>query len=513
MRVHVPGDIYGRSLAVQARRDRGRYAVPRGPCDIVPARMDALARRRQLRVNTAGARSLSIFSIVPVLAFLPIVPVVPILLMGAIAALTGCPGTETPEEVSGCRSDQECKGDRICESGACVAPRPPGAGAIGTAPPPMQAAQPLASRWTRGGPGLAHPSRGSGPEGQPVVVWDVDLGSVVFASPTLAKIGGEVVALVGTHAGRFVGVAVEGARAGQVVLDVNLGGMVWASATTGDGRAYVGADDDTLYAIDLANKQVVWTLKVGNCDAPRVPGPEGARCDADGGPTIGPDGDLYLGADGVYRIGRDGKVRWHYPNLSPADAEAKARHVFAAPLVSADGNLYVGTQDGLVVSLKAADGQLRWTYNVRADVDGSPTMGEDGDLYIGADDGRLYALRSDGSLRWSFVAQKDIRSAAAVATSGALYVGSFDGNLYALAPSGDVKLVLPTGGRIAATPVIDARGTVFVGSQDDHLYAVSPRGRVLWSHEMPGDVDSSVAITDSGVVVVGCDDGHLRALK
>ena len=510
MRVHVPGDIYGRSLAVQARRDRGRYAVPRGPCDIVPARMDALARRRQLRVNTAGARSLSIFSIVPVLAFLPIVPVVPILLMGAIAALTGCPGTETPEEVSGCRSDQECKGDRICESGACVAPRPPGAGAIGTAPPPMQSVQ---SRWTRGGPGLAHPSRGSGPEGQPVVVWDVDLGSVVFASPTLAKIGGEVVALVGTHAGRFVGVAVEGARAGQVVLDVNLGGMVWASATTGDGRAYVGADDDTLYAIDLANKQVVWTLKVGNCDAPRVPGPEGARCDADGGPTIGPDGDLYLGADGVYRIGRDGKVRWHYPNLSPADAEVKARHVFAAPLVSADGNLYVGTQDGLVVSLKAADGQLRWTYNVRADVDGSPTMGEDGDLYIGADDGRLYALRSDGSLRWSFVAQKDIRSAAAVATSGALYVGSFDGNLYALAPSGDVKWVLPTGGRIAATPVIDARGTVFVGSQDDHLYAVSPRGRVLWSHEMPGDVDSSVAITDSGVVVVGCDDGHLRALK
>ncbi len=423
--------------------------------------------------------------------------------------LAACPGTESPEEVSGCRSDSECKGDRICESGACVAPRPPEAGAIGTAPPPMQAAQVLAAGWTRGGPGLAHPALGSGPEAAPTQLWEVDLGSVVFGSPTLTKIGEDVVALVGTHAGRFVGVAVEGLRAGQVVLDMNLGGMVWATASTADGRAYIGADDDTLYAIDLANKKTVWTLKVGNCGAPRVPGPEGARCDADGGPTIGPDGDLYLGADGIYRIGRDGKIRWHYP----AEAEMKAKHVFAAPLVAGDGNLYVGTQDGLVVSLTTADGKLRWTYNVRADVDGAPAMGEDGNLYIGADDGRLYALRSDGSLRWSFVAQKDIRAAAAVAASKALYVGSFDGNLYALAPSGDVKWVLPTGGRIAATPVIDARGTVYVGSQDDHLYAVSAKGRVLWSHELPGDVDSSVAITDSGVIVVGCDDGHLRALK
>ena len=425
--------------------------------------------------------------------------------------LMACPGTESPDEVSGCRSDSECKGERICESGACVAPRPPGA--IGTAPPPMQAPQVLASGWTRGGPGLSRQAVGSGPEAAPTVLWDVDLGSVLFASPVLAQVGEDQAALVGTHAGRFVGVAVEGPRAGQVVLDVNLGGMVWATATAADGRAYVGADDDTLYAIDLANKKVVWTLKLGNCDGARVPGPEGARCDADGGPTIGPDGDLYLGADGVYRVGRDGKVRWHYPSAPAGDTSLKAKHVFAAPVVTGDGNLYVGTQDGLIVALKTEDGGLRWTYNVRADVDGAPALGEDGNLYVGADDGRLYALRSDGSLRWSFVAQKDIRSAPAVAASGALYVGSFDGNLYALAPSGDVKWVLPTGGRIAATPVIDARGTIYVGSQDDHLYAVSPQGRVLWSHEMPGDVDSSVAISDGGVIVVGCDDGHLRALK
>ena len=418
-------------------------------------------------------------------------------------ALLACPATEVPGEESGCRKDTDCKGERVCEAGVCVAPRP-----VAAETRPAEPALAPRSGWQRGGPGRAGQTLGTGPEGQPSVLWDVDLGAVVFASPALAQVGGELTALVGTHAGRFVGVAVEGPRAGQLVLDLNLGGMVWASAAVADGRAYVGADDDTLYAIDLDGKRVAWSLKVGNCGEPRVPGPEGARCDADGGPTIGADGDLYLGADGVYRVGRDGKVRWHYP----ADAETKARHVFAAPLV-ADGDVYVGGQDGLILALKAADGALRWSYNVKADVDGGPAMGEDGNLYVGADDGRLYALRSDGSLRWSFVAQKDIRAAAAVAASGAVYIGSFDGNLYALAPSGDVKWVLPTGGRIAASPVIDAAGTIYVGSQDHHLYAVSPKGRVLWTFELPGDVDSSVAISDSGIVVVGCDDGHLRALR
>lgn len=426
------------------------------------------------------------------------------------AALAGsvvaCPWTEATEPPGarevGCAKDTDCKGDRICEAGVCVAPRP--------AEPAASARTPVAlpaGAWLRGGPGGAGPARGRGPDREPRELWDRDLGAVVFASPALGAVGGEPAALVGTHGGRFVGVGIDGPRAGLIVLDVAVGGMVWGTAAVAGARAYVGADDDTLYAIDLDKKAVAWTLKVGNCDGARVPGPEGARCDADGGPTLLPDGDLILGADGVYRIGPEGQIRWHYP----ADPEAQAKHVFAAPLVAGDA-IYVGGQDGLFLSL-STDGQLRWTYSIRADVDGGPALGPDGALYVGADDGRLYALRTDGSLRWSFVAQKDIRSAVAVGPGGVVYATSFDGNLYALAPSGDVKWVLPTGGKIHASPVVDAAGNVFFGSEDDHLYAVSPKGKVLWSIELPGDIDSSVAITDDGVLVVGCDDGHLRAFR
>lgn len=416
----------------------------------------------------------------------------------------GCPWNEATEapapRESGCTKDTDCKGDRICEAGVCVAPRPvePAASARTEAPQ---------GPWTRGGPGGAGPARGRGPDKEPRELWDRELGAVVFASPALGKIGGEEVALVGTHGGRFAGVALGGPKAGEVVLDVPLGGMVWATAAVAGSRAYVGADDDTLYAIDLEKRAIAWTLKVGNCDGARVPGPEGSRCDADGGPTIAPGGDLILGADGVYRISPEGQIRWHYP----ADQEILAKHVFAAPLVAGDGAIYVGGQDGLFMSL-GADGALRWTYSVRADVDGGPALGPDGALYVGADDGRTYALRTDGSLRWSFVAQKDIRSAVAVGED-AVYVTSFDGNLYALAPSGAVKWVLPTGGKIHASPVVDAAGNIFFGSEDDHLYAVSPKGKVLWALELGGDIDSSVAIADDGTLVVGCDDGHLRAFR
>jgi outer membrane protein assembly factor BamB len=426
----------------------------------------------------------------------------------AVSAAPGCQWTESTEAPaargeSGCTKDTDCKGDRICEAGICVAPRPPEP-PVATAPAPASSAV----GWARGGPGHPGPTAAKGPTEEPKEIWDRDLGAVVFASPALGTVSGEPAALVGTHGGRFVGVALGGARAGEIVLDVTLGGMVWATAAVAGSRAYVGADDDTLYAIDLDKQAIAWTLKLGNCDGARVPGPEGARCDADGGPTIAPNGDLIVGADGVYRISPEGQIRWHYPR----DPNVHAKHVFAAPLVAGDGTIYVGGQDGLFMSL-SADGELRWTYSIRADVDGGPALGEGGTLYVGADDGRVHALRTDGSLRWSFVAQKDIRSAIAIGEGGAVYATSFDGNLYALSPGGDVKWVLPTGGKIHATPVVDAAGNIFFGSQDERLYAVTPRGKVLWAIDLGADIDSSVAIASDGTLVVGCDDGHLRAFR
>ncbi|MFO7564994.1 MAG: PQQ-binding-like beta-propeller repeat protein [Enhygromyxa sp.] len=389
--------------------------------------------------------------------------------------------------------------------------------ALTTPPEPQPQAKPTAGqgqRWFRGGPGHAGASAAIGPTREPTQLWSIELGAVVFATPTLA-VGqsGALTAYVGTHAGRFVGVEVEGDRAGTIVFEQDLGGRIWATAAAaGEGeelRLFVGNDDDTLFSIaPAAAEPIAWKLRLGNCESTRSPGPEGARCDVDGGPTIGPDGDLFVGADGVYRISQAGEIRWHWP---PADKEERPKHVFSTPVVSADGRVYFGGQDGFVTALDAETGELRWQYTVRADVDGSGVIGPDGEFFIGADDGRVHALRSDGSLRWSFVAQRDIRSSIGIAPDGTIYVSSFDHNLYSIAASGEVNWVLPTGGTLHSSPVVDAAGTVYFGSQDDHLYAVSPAGKVLWAIDLGADVDSSVAISEGGLLVIGADDGTLRA--
>jgi outer membrane protein assembly factor BamB len=398
-------------------------------------------------------------------------------------------------------------------AGECLAPKP-----STEIPEPAEVVEPKpadqAAGWYRGGPGHAGTSAAVGPKQEPREVWAVQLGAVVFATPALAASPTGPTAYVGTHAGRFVGVRVEGEQAGKIEFDIDLGGRIWTTAASaGEAeslRLYVGNDDDSLIALaPAASEPIVWRLRLGSCENTRSPGPEGARCDVDGGPTIGPDGDLYVGADGVYRISPDAEIRWHWPN---AETEPRPKHVFSTPVLSADGRVYVGGQDGFVTALSAETGEQVWQYAVRSDVDGSGVLGSDGALFIGADDGRIHAIRSDGSLRWSFVAQRDIRSSLGIAPDGTLYATSFDGNLYSLAPTGEVNWVLPTGGVIHSSPVVDRDGTIFFGSQDDHLYAVSPAGKVLWAIDLGADIDSSVAITESGVLIVGSDDGTLRGL-
>ena len=426
----------------------------------------------------------------------------------------GCPDTGSADPSTGCTADLDCKGDRICEAGRCVNPRaeagaasPASAATAESATDPEQGPR----AWTRGGPGLPWPSPFEGPAATPKLAWDIDLGTVVFGTPAIVtrKDLGADVAYVGTHGGRFVGVIVSGPRASERVLDLDFGARMWGKPAVDEaGILYVGADDDTLRAIDPKSGDVKWSLKLGDCDGTNQPGPEGARCDVDGGPTLGPDGALYVAADGLYKIERSkGEVLWHWP-----PDEEDRMHAASTPVVDAKGRVRFGDQAGYINAVDER-GETLWRYKVGPDVDGAGILGSDGTFYVGADDGRVYALRSDGSLKWSFVAQRDIRSALAHGPNEEIYVTSFDHNLYALAEDGSVKWVLPTEGIIASSPVVDAAGRIYFGSQDDHLYAVAPTGKVSWRYAFEGDVDASVAIASDGTLVVGGDDGHLRALS
>ena len=64
--------------------------------------------------------------------------------------------------------------------------------------------------------------------------------------------------------------------------------------------------------------------------------------------------------------------------------------VTSSPAV-ADGRVYVGSVDGYVYCLNAADGSLAWRYKTGSGVWSSPAVA-DGKVYVGSYDGYVYCL-------------------------------------------------------------------------------------------------------------------------
>ncbi|MEZ4429563.1 MAG: PQQ-binding-like beta-propeller repeat protein [Nannocystaceae bacterium] len=340
--------------------------------------------------------------------------------------------------------------------------------------------------------------------------------------PILADRGGETIAYVGAHDGRFVGVWVTGPKAGTLAVEVQLDGIVWGTAAVdADGTVFIGTDSDQLVALALDGTRR-FSLRLGACDPPRAPGPVGVRCDVDGGPTLALDGDLYVGADAVYRITRTGEIRWRYAAPEPAAETGEAtdtddaapppvlEHVFAAPVVTRAGDVYVGTQGLGLVALDANGGE-RWRVELAGDVDGAPAIGSDGMIYVGDDGGRVTAIRPTGTVLWSVPVGGSVRSAITLDDQGTLYVSSLGGQVHAISPRGLIDWTFTAGGPVQATPVIDAAGVIYFGGQDEHLYAIARGGALRWQLEIPAQVDSAVAVVE-GVLVFGADDGMLRAV-
>lgn len=448
--------------------------------------------------------------------------------LGAAFAL-GC--RSLMPEPTPCRSDADCKLQRICDLGSCTwapgtGPQAPTAKA-GAAPlTPPAAAGPTATNEAAGARGGVANGAGSvqavamyrgGPEHRgrslfklpkrrPSVTWAFSTGGPVTSSPALIAEpinGVDPGVLIGSHDGRVFLLDAQG----RARWTFSTSDLVWSSPalSAGDARGpvvYVGSDDDHLYAIDARTGQQRWKARIGACRESRGVGPEASRCDVDAGPTLGGDGTIYTGGDGIYAFRPDGSLRWRYPTSG---------HVSSAPALLADGTVVAGSQDNLIYGI-GPDGSKRWDFRTGGDVEGAPAVAEDGTVYVGSDDGKVYALSSAGTLRWAFTTSGDVRAAVALGHDGTIYVGSFDGQLYAIRPDGTLSWTFRSGDRIVSSALVDAEGAILFGSQDDRLYALEVDGRPRWSVELGGDIDSSPVLAKDGTIYVGCDDRKVYAV-
>jgi eukaryotic-like serine/threonine-protein kinase len=161
----------------------------------------------------------------------------------------------------------------------------------------------------------------------------------------------------------------------------------------------------------------------------------------------------------------------------------------------ADGVVYVGSGDGVLLALDFDTGELRWRYET-GDLIGesSPAVGAD-TVYIGDLAGVLHAVnRRDGTRRWTFTTGSEIKSSPVVVDDVVL-VGSYDANLYAVdAATGAERWTLETDSQVHATPAVHD-GLAFIAGCDNILRAV----RVSDGREMY-QIDTGAYIAASPVI-------------
>jgi outer membrane protein assembly factor BamB len=224
---------------------------------------------------------------------------------------------------------------------------------------------------------------------------------------------------------------------------------------------------------------------------------------------------LYAATDGTPKaealLSQPLTVRWSYPsddtlNLTPAsDAE----------------RLYVPLSGGIIVALKAHDGQLVWRSDMGGELSASP-VADDSTIYVASETtgppdhgpgGALRALgREGGVTRWMTPLIKPLRGALTV--SGVkLFAGGSDGRAYAFDKrTGGVFWSIPFPSPFSGHPVIDD-GRVYFGTEDGTLLVLEETtGRLLWRYKTPGAIRGPVAVKDNRVFF-GSGDGYVYALS
>lgn len=282
-------------------------------------------------------------------------------------------------------------------------------------------------------------------------------------------------------------------------------------------------------------------------------------CADDGGPPVAFDSDCgdMSGAElgspwpmtGVCprHIGRS-------PFFGPATTPTKRwtvatqNAVISTPIVTADGTVFFGSNDGSAYAVDLASGNLKWKSSFGGTVGGNPGVGADGTLVIGSSFGTagidplapttprwtgsgtgdvtlgpgevvyvgggmsLFALDGPtGKISWQtqLTTSNQNFSAPAIGPDGTLYVGCTDANIYAVDPTTHaVRWMYAAIGE--AVPLVAPNGTIFAASTNgasSTVAALDPTsGKELWNSN--GGVSSDcLAMEKDGTIVVGLETG------
>jgi len=227
---------------------------------------------------------------------------------------------------------------------------------------------------------------------------------------------------------------------------------------------------------------------------------------ARGTAVIGPDGMVYVGAQCrgdvitcvLSALTPEGELKWQYEARGQLDE---------SPSVARDGTIYFGVGYGYGGTLHAVnpDGSKKWTAGFGAGaMMSSPAIGSDGTVYFTTSSKEMRAFSSDGRLQWSFAYDNWADGELTIGSDGTVYFGNRDGYFYALNPDGTEKWRFEANGEIRHAAAIGLDETIYFGTEDGWFYALSPAGVPVWSAEHGFAVSTSPAIgADGSLFAVG----------
>jgi eukaryotic-like serine/threonine-protein kinase len=189
----------------------------------------------------------------------------------------------------------------------------------------------------------------------------------------------------------------------------------------------------------------------------------------------------------------NGLQKWTYPK----EIDNKITF-YAAPSLTEDGQVIVGSYNNILYSLDAQQGGLNWTFTGSKDryIGSSLVAGEM--IFAPSSDNHLFALNLNGQPAWTdpFTTEDSNWSKPTTDSScECIYLASMDHSVYAIDPvtRREIWRSESLGGATVGTPAISEDGkTLYIGTFINELVAINTsNGNILWRFPTEGWVWAS----------------------
>lgn len=324
--------------------------------------------------------------------------------------------------------------------------------------------------------------------------------------------------------------------ASHVAWRFETGGAVTSTPVVdGEGRVFVGSDDQKLHAVRLADGVGLWSFETS---------------DVIEAPPLVYDGKVFFGSSDYWFYALDaatGELLWKH--------ETDDRILGGANLVETSQGIrvVVGSYDANLYCFDPATGDVVWRYTTGNYVNGTPAVDGDrivfggcdailhvvsgetgealsqvplgegshvagsvavagGDAYFGHYGNAFVRIELEsGNTVWSYGNDRHPFFSAPSLSEQRVVFGGRDKHLHCVDRATGEKLwSFPTRRKVDGSPVIVGDGVVF-GSGDGRVYVLGlADGKERWSHDLGKAILSSPAVAE-GKVLIGCNDGFLYA--